>query len=143
LPEEPKPSSISQIESPARGLKQIFAEFINFYFIRKLLLELHNVAPLKIPDPEDVERRRVQLRAQRDKILSQKRKERELQLEQQERSDIEEGESKVGMSRPRSGRAARAALAGEASPEVDERTIQYRRLLLQKIKEEVEGVQTK
>lgn len=47
------------------------------------------------------------------------------------------------MSRPKSGRAARAALAGEASPDVDERTIQYRRLLLQKIKEEVEGVSPK
>ncbi|KAI9560801.1 hypothetical protein GHT06_011753 [Daphnia sinensis] len=95
----------------------------------------------KVPDPEDVERRRVQLRAQRDKILSQKRKERELQLHQQELSEREAAGNKVafGTSRPRSGRAARAALAGEASPEVDERTIQYRRLLLQKIKEEVEG----
>ncbi|XP_057371930.2 cilia- and flagella-associated protein 36-like [Daphnia carinata] len=94
----------------------------------------------KVPDPEDVERRRVLLRAQRDKILSQKRKERELQLHQQELSDREAGNKVAfGTSRPRSGRAARAALAGEASPEVDERTIQYRRLLLQKIKEEVEG----
>lgn len=41
--------------------------------------------------------------------------------------------------RPKSGRAARAALADEATPQVDERTIQYRRLLLKKIKEEVEG----
>ena len=102
-----------------------------------------NTVSLKNPNPEDVERRRVQLRAQRDKILSQNRKERELQLEQQERSDMDSGESKLGMSRPKSGRAARAALAGEASPEVDERTIQYRRLLLQKIKEEVEGVPSK
>ncbi len=107
-----------------------------------MLLSFYLAGP-RIPDPADVERRRMQLRAQRDKILSQKRKERELQLEQQERSDMVAGESKSGMSRPRSGRAARAALAGEASPEVDERTIQYRRLLLQKIKEEVEGVPQK
>ncbi|KZS02995.1 Cilia- and flagella-associated protein 36 [Daphnia magna] len=100
-----------------------------------------NLVATKVPDPEDVERRRVLLRAQRDKILSQKKKERELQLHQQELSDREAAGNKVafGTSRPRSGRAARAALAGEASPEVDERTIQYRRLLLQKIKEEVEG----
>jgi hypothetical protein len=109
----------------------------------KSLVNFYLVA-MRIPDPAEVEQRRVQLRAQRDKILSQKRKERELQLEQQERTDRVAGESsKPGMSRPRSGRAARAALAGEASPEVDERTIQYRRLLLQKIKEEVEGVPPK
>lgn len=94
-----------------------------------------------VPDPEEVERRRNLLRIQRDKILSQKKKERELQLQQQEIIDRDNGIGKTGagISRPRSGRAARAALAGEVSPEVDERTIQYRRLLLQKIKEEVEG----
>lgn len=81
------------------------------------------------------------MRAQRDKILSQKKKERELQLQKQEILDRDAGISQLGAgtSRPRSGHAARAALAGEVSPEVDERTIQYRRLLLQKIKEEVEG----
>ena len=92
-----------------------------------------------------MERRRALLRAQRDKILHQKRKERDLQLQQQEQMDEELGDGKfrAGMSRPKSGRAARAALAGETSPDVDERTIQYRRLLLQKIKEEVEGVPPK
>lgn len=99
----------------------------------------------KLPNPEDVERRRFLLRVQRDKILNQKKKERELQLQQQELLDREAAGNKLafGTSRPRSGRAARAALAGETSPEVDERTIQYRRLLLQKIKEEVEGASPK
>lgn len=81
------------------------------------------------------------MRIQRDKILSQKKKERELQLQQQEITDRNDtvGKTGAGITRPKSGKAARAALAGEVSPEVDERTIQYRRLLLQKIKEEVEG----
>lgn len=78
-----------------------------------------------------MERRRAALRAQRDKILSQKRKEHEIKLQQQD--------PERSLARPRSGRAAQAALAGEPTPNVDERTIQYRRLLLQKIKEEVEG----
>lgn len=143
MPEALQPPSVNQVQSPAKGLKRILAGFTDFYIDRNCYV-IYNLAPMKIPDPEDVERRRVQLRVQRDKILSQKRKERELQLEQQERSDMEADESKLGMSsRPRSGRAARAALAGEVSPEVDERTIQYRRLLLQKIKEEVEGVPPK
>ena len=44
----------------------------------------------------------------------------------------------VAAARPRSGLAAQRALAGDAAAnQVDERTIQYRRLLLQKIKEEV------
>jgi hypothetical protein len=43
-----------------------------------------------------------------------------------------------GGQRPRSGRAARAALNGEKTA-VDDKTIEYRRLLLQKIKEEVES----
>ncbi len=86
-------------------------------------------------DAEEIERRRANLRLQRDKILSQKRKEREMHLMNQQEQD----ERVSGSSRPKSGRAARAALAGETAPQVDERTIQYRRLLLQKIKEEVEG----
>ena len=87
-------------------------------------------------DVADIERRRANLRLQRDKILSQKRKEREMQLlKQQEQDDL----ANRGSSRPKSGRAARAALAGETAPQVDGRTIQFRRLLLQKIKEEVEG----
>ena len=44
-----------------------------------------------------------------------------------------------GGQRPRSGRAARAALNGEKTAAVDDKTIEYRRLLLQKIKEEVES----
>ena len=79
------------------------------------------------PDPAEIEQRRANLRLQRDKILNQKRKEREQHLQKQE------------SARPKSGRVARAALAGESAPQVDERTIQFRRLLLQKIKEEVEG----
>lgn len=130
---------VTNVQTPTRGLKRIFF-FLNFVENLKVKC-LGNLVATKVPDPEDVERRRVLLRAQRDKILSQKKKERELQLHQQELSDREAAGNKVafGTSRPRSGRAARAALAGEASPEVDERTIQYRRLLLQKIKEEVEG----
>ena len=115
-----------------------------------------------------MEARRNALRAQRDKILSRKKKEREFQLQKQEQVErlakengINNVESpNVGKvqrkyvvcnhyllfcfigsgkhQRPRSGRAARAALNGEESA-VDEKTIQYRRLLLQKIKEEVES----
>ena len=84
------------------------------------------------PDPAEVERRRKLLREQRDKIISRKRQERELQMQLHEKQ--------VGSgSRPKSGSVARAALAGETAQKVDDKTLQYRRLLLQKIQEEVKN----
>ena len=84
---------------------------------------------LSNPDPADVERRRALLRTQRDKILNKKHKEHEQQLKLQSSQIL----------RPKSGLAARQALDGTSTQVVDERTIQYRRLLLNKIKEQVEG----
>ena len=81
------------------------------------------------PDPVEVEKRRALLREQRDKILLRKRQEREIQMQLHAKTD----------GRPKSGRMARAALAGETTEKVDEKTLQYRRLLLQKIKEEVQN----
>jgi len=84
------------------------------------------------PDPSEVERRRKLLREQRDKILRRKREERELQMR------LHEKQSGPGL-RPKSGSVARAALAGQTARKVDDKTLQYRRLLLQKIQEEVKN----
>ena len=91
----------------------------------------------KVPGADDVERRRSVLRAQRDKILSMKLQQRQNELEQPENENHTLTTAKL--TRPKSGSAARAALAGRLPPNVDERTIQYRRLIMQKIKEEVDG----
>ena len=89
------------------------------------------------PSPDEVERRRSLLRAQRDKLLSMKRQERQKKLNQEESVDLQT--EITGSIRPKSGKAAREALTGQMAGQVDERTIQYRRLLMQKIKDEVEG----
>lgn len=89
-----------------------------------------------MPNAEDVERRRSLLRAQRDKILSKKRIEREIELEQPAKGY---NPTTSVPARPKSGKVARAALAGQLGADVDERTIQYRRLIMQKIREEVDG----
>ena len=72
------------------------------------------------------------MREQRDKILRRKREERELQMR------LHEKQSEPGL-RPKSGSVARAALAGQTAQKVDDKTLQYRRLLLQKIQEEVKN----
>ena len=150
LLEEPKPEETSEPAQPATVQEEISKHGKGVYCIKLKTKHHYNTfyclnAENKslVPSPEEVERRRALLLAQRDKILSQKKKERQLQLQQQEQCDNEDGNVSKTKPRPKSGRAARAALAGEASPEVDERTIQYRRLLLQKIKEEVEGASPK
>jgi len=84
------------------------------------------------PDPSEVEQRRKLLREQRDKIIKQKRQEREMQMQ------LHENQAGLG-SRPKSGSVARAALAGQTAQQVDDKTLQYRRLLLQKIQEEVKN----
>ncbi|KAK8392494.1 hypothetical protein O3P69_014692 [Scylla paramamosain] len=75
-------------------------------------------------DPEDLRKRQEYLKAQRDKLLHMKQREREKQLQ-----DFEE-ESK----RPQSATAARKALHGS---QLDPKTLAVRRALAQRLKAEV------
>jgi len=83
-------------------------------------------------DPEELAKRTAFLKAQRDKLLAMKRAEREKQLAQVEAS--------TARSRPKSARAARSALShGRSRHEVDPKTLEIRRSLAQKLREEVVG----
>jgi len=83
-------------------------------------------------DPAELAKRTAFLKGQRDKLLAMKRAEREKQLAQVEAS--------TARSRPKSARAARSALShGRSRHEVDPKTLEIRRSLAQKLREEVVG----
>ena len=82
-------------------------------------------------NPVELKKRTEFLKAQRDKLLAMKRAEREKQLE-----DVEKSQSV--RSRPKSARAARSAMNGEAS-KIDPQTLKARKALAEKLKAEVIG----
>ena len=80
-------------------------------------------------DPDELKRRTEFLKGQRDKLLELKRAEREKQLA--------EAEKQAMKSRPKSARAARSALKKSPSANVDPDTLNARRALAEKLKNEV------
>lgn len=83
-------------------------------------------------DPAELAKRTAFLRGQRDKLLAMKKAEREKQLAIAEKNTTK--------TRPKSARAARSALRGSSSRHaIDPKTLEVRRALAQKLKEEVIG----
>ena len=82
-------------------------------------------------DPAELKRRTAFLRAQRDKLLAMKKAEREKQLAEAEQSNMK--------SRPKSAKAARSALGGRSTPNIDPKTLEARKALAEKLKAEVIG----
>lgn len=82
-------------------------------------------------DPADLAKRTAFLKAQRDKLLSMKRAEREKQLILAEASQ--------GKTRPKSARAARTALGASSRRQIDPKTLEIRKALADKLKKEVIG----
>jgi len=93
--------------------------------------------PLSFPsteqiDPEELAKRTAFLRSQRDKLLAMKKIEREKQLTLAEKN--------VMKTRPKSARAARSAMRGSSTRHtIDPKTLEVRRALAEKLKQEVIG----
>jgi len=84
-------------------------------------------------DPEELAKRTAFLKGQRDKLLAMKRAEREKQLAAAE-------SMATARARPKSAKAARSALShGRSSHQVDPKTLEIRRSLAQKLRDEVVG----
>ena len=85
-------------------------------------------------DPDELKRRTEFLKAQRDKLLEMKRAEREKHL-----AEVEAGQA--SKMRPKSAKAARSALGGakggRLAASVDPDTLNARRALAEKLKNEV------
>jgi len=83
-------------------------------------------------DPEELAKRTAFLRGQRDKLLAMKKIEREKQLTLAEKNVVK--------TRPKSARAARSAMRGSATRHaIDPKTLEVRRALAEKLKQEVIG----
>merc|ERR1712012_519918 len=82
-----------------------------------------------VVDEEELARRTKYLKQQRDKLLAMKKAEREKQLAGAEAS--------LGSSRPKSARAARSALRSHGRQTIDPKTLEVRRALAEKLKQEV------
>lgn len=83
-------------------------------------------------DPEELKKRTEFLKAQRDKLLEMKKAEREKQLAEVERQNPK--------SRPKSAKAARSALNRKHQAHgIDPQTLNARRALAEKLKQEVIG----
>lgn len=80
-------------------------------------------------DPDELARRTSYLKAQRDKLLELKKMEREKQL-----AEVEATQSKL---RPKSARAARSMLGRGGRQQIDPKTLQIRKSLAEKLKQEV------
>jgi len=91
-------------------------------------------APIEVTSPEEVDeeslaRRTAYLKQQRDKLLAMKKAEREKQLA--------EAEASQGSNRPKSARAARSALGSHGRKKIDPKTLEIRKALAEKLKQEV------
>ena len=74
-------------------------------------------------------KRTAYLKQQRDKLLAMKKAEREKQLADAEASQLK--------SRPKSARAARSALGAQGRKQIDPKTLEIRKALAEKLKQEV------
>ena len=74
-------------------------------------------------------KRTAYLKQQRDKLLAMKKAEREKQLADAEASQLK--------SRPKSARAARSALGAHGRKQIDPKTLEIRKALAEKLKQEV------
>ncbi|CAG7683973.1 unnamed protein product [Allacma fusca] len=86
-----------------------------------------------IGSEEEIERRREYLRAQRDKLVALKKREREKQLNNFDRR----GKSPSGPGRPKSAKAAQIALKSPESITTSDKALQARRALAQRLKQEL------
>jgi len=80
-------------------------------------------------DKDELAKRTAYLKQQRDKLLAMKKAEREKQLA--------DAEASHGSSRPKSARAARSALGSSGRKQIDPKTLEIRRALAEKLKQEV------
>ena len=78
---------------------------------------------------EALAKRTAYLKLQRDKLLAMKKAEREKQLADAESSQLK--------SRPKSARAARSALGAHGRKQIDPKTLEIRKALAEKLKQEV------
>merc|ERR1712025_164468 len=80
-------------------------------------------------DEEALAKRTAYLKQQRDKLLAMKKAEREKQLSEVEASQ--------GTSRPKSARAARSAMGSSGRKQIDPKTLEIRKSLAEKLRQEV------
>merc|ERR1712110_1057733 len=80
-------------------------------------------------DEDSLARRTAYLKLQRDKLLAMKKAEREKQLA--------DAEATQATSRPKSARAARSALGSHGRKKIDPKTLEIRKALAEKLKQEV------
>merc|ERR1712012_538078 len=80
-------------------------------------------------DKDELAKRTAYLKQQRDKLLAMKKAEREKQLA--------DAEASQGSSRPKSARAARSALGSGGRKQIDPKTLEIRKALAEKLKQEV------
>ena len=88
---------------------------------------------------EEIERRREYLRAQRDKLVALKKREREKQLSSYGPNLGKPGSAAGPSGRPKSAKAAQIALKSPEKIAADssEKTLQARRALAQRLKQEL------
>jgi len=80
-------------------------------------------------DEDALAKRTAYLKQQRDKLLAMKKAEREKQLSEVEASQ--------GTSRPKSARAARSAMGSHGRKQIDPKTLEIRKTLAEKLRQEV------